>query len=280
MAYKISVIIPSFNQGEWIEQTIQSVLAQDWPNVEIMVFDGGSSDNTVGILDKYKDKLSYYHSRPDRGQADAVNQGIAKSSGDIICWLNSDDLLCKDAFKSVSEQFSTPVDAVYGSWLWANSDLSKFTYDRAPNDISLNDFSAGHCLINQPALFTKRTTWDRVGLLNEDLHYALDYEWLVRFLQHGLTLKRIDRPLAINRIHSSMKSLDRRLRSEKVDVAKSLFGDEFSSASSLIKLYGLNILHKYPFWHLLGLVHKKLLRRSDSKPGIPIPLAFARKHVL
>jgi glycosyltransferase involved in cell wall biosynthesis len=88
----ISVVIPSFNQGQYIEETILSVLGQQYPNLEILVIDGGSTDNTIEILKKYSDRISYWHSKKDKGQADAINQGMNLSSGKIVCWLNSDDM--------------------------------------------------------------------------------------------------------------------------------------------------------------------------------------------
>ena len=273
---KISVIIPSFNQGAWIRETLDSVLEQNWNNIEIIVIDGGSNDNTLEVLTRYKKHLSYYHSKPDKGQADAVNQGIAKASGDIICWLNSDDLLCKDAFAVVAEALSIDCDAVYGSWLWANSDLTRFSIDRAPRDIKVEDFSAGHCLLNQPSIFTKRSTWDKVGPLNENLHYALDYEWLVRFFLKGLKCAEVKRPLAINRVHASMKSMDDKLRQEKIQVAKEIFGTDFSSANTILELFGSSVFRRYPITHLLGLAYKKAFSKYTTRPGIPIPAVYAQ----
>ena len=109
---------PSFNQGPYLEETIQSILGQHYPKLELLVIDGGSTDNSVKILEQYASHLSYWHSRKDRGQADAINQGINMSSGDVVCWLNSDDMYLPGTLLDVGRRFAGRTDTcrlVYGA---------------------------------------------------------------------------------------------------------------------------------------------------------------------
>ena len=103
---KISVITPSYNQGIYIEETIQSVLNQNYPNLEYIIIDGGSSDSTVEVIKKYESKIDFWVSEKDKGQADAINRGFAKATGDILCWLNSDDYFFPDTLKYVASQLN------------------------------------------------------------------------------------------------------------------------------------------------------------------------------
>lgn len=103
---RITVVTPSFNQGQFIEQTIRSVLMQGYPNLEYMIFDGGSSDGSVETIRKYENHLAYWQSEPDRGQSHAINKGFKRSTGQIICWLNSDDYFLPDTLKTVAESLA------------------------------------------------------------------------------------------------------------------------------------------------------------------------------
>ena len=103
---RISIVTPSFNQGKYIEQTIQSVLSQNYPNLEYIIIDGGSTDGTVEIIKKYEQQLTYWISEPDKGQTDAINKGFAKCTGEIFNWINSDDYYSPNSLHIVAEVFS------------------------------------------------------------------------------------------------------------------------------------------------------------------------------
>jgi len=176
---KFSIITPSFNQGEFIEENIQSVLAQNYHNFEHIIVDGGSTDNTIEILRKYN-HLNWL-SEPDRGQTHALNKGIKKVTGDIICWLNSDDLLCEGAFDTVNSFFCNNPDKYivvggilivdeFGNQLWQNC-AQKIDYDGLLNKGQRPQ---------QPSTFFRKEVFGAVGLFNENYHYCMDYDFWVR----------------------------------------------------------------------------------------------------
>ena len=179
----ISVIIPSFNQGQFIEDTLLSVIGQQYPNLEILVIDGGSTDNTVEILEKYSDKISYWHSKKDKGQADAINQGLHLSSGDVICWLNSDDMFMPGTLLDIGKRFQGHTDQshfIYGAAVAikeSGESVFSNTQSAAPFDASkLTYFD----YIVQPSTFWTRKLFQCVGDLNIRYNYALDWEWFIR----------------------------------------------------------------------------------------------------
>ena len=180
---KISVVTPSLNQGRFLEQTICSVLGQGYANLEYIVIDGGSSDGSVDLINKYADRISYWVSEADQGQADAINKGFAKATGDILCWLNSDDFLLPGVLHSLAAEFGETDDLVYGACLSFSETGRKCVVNRPPphdhSTLCLNDY------IVQPSSFWRRQLWEKAGPLDTSLHYAFDWEWFVRAAQFG-----------------------------------------------------------------------------------------------
>ncbi|MFL5787803.1 MAG: glycosyltransferase family 2 protein [Flavisolibacter sp.] len=178
---KISVITPSYNQGQYLEQTIQSVINQNYDHLEYIVIDGGSDDNSVEIIKKYEAHLSYWESKKDKGQSEAINKGLKKSTGDILIWINSDDVLLTGALKTASELFqSLPSTAgvIHGGTLLFNEEKdlhTVYTYGKP----SLEKYLSGMAF-SQPSAFFKREYLERVGCLREDLHYGMDYDLFAR----------------------------------------------------------------------------------------------------
>jgi len=177
----ISVVTPSFNQGRFIEAAIRSVLLQGYPNVEFFVIDGGSTDNTVEVIKKYEHCLSDWVSERDKGQADAVNKGWARSRGLILAWLNSDDVYAPGAFSAVArawcESHRGP-GMVYGDAL--STDIFLQPYKKKCMDhYSLRTMFLGKRM-PQPAVFITKTLFSRLGALNEALFYSLDFEYFLR----------------------------------------------------------------------------------------------------
>ena len=175
---KFSIVTPSLNQAQFIRETIESVLGQDYPKLEYIVIDGGSADGTVDILRSYGDRLTWV-SEPDHGQSDAINKGFRMASGDVFAWLNSDDTYLPGALKAVAGFFeeNPSVALVYGDVLYINKDSQLLKRKLAPEFD--NRKLLQWCFIPQPAAFFRRAVWHEVGGLEDSLQHAFDWDlWL------------------------------------------------------------------------------------------------------
>jgi GT2 family glycosyltransferase len=203
----ISVVTPSYQQGQFLERTIASVLDQDYPALEYYVQDGGSSDGTIEILRRYDDLLSGWTSEPDGGQAMAINRGFASTTGEIMGWLNSDDLLLPGALAHVARYFAThpEVDVVYGNRLMIDANDEQIGAWILPGHddaaLTLADF------VPQETLFWRRRIWDAAGArIDEDFAYALDWDLLLRFRTAGARMAHLPRYLGAFRVHDEQKT--------------------------------------------------------------------------
>jgi len=204
----VSIITPSFNQGRFIRDTIESVLSQDYAELEYLVMDGGSTDETLDILRSYGDRITW-RSGPDGGQADAVNSGVRLAKGEILGWLNSDDTYQPGAVTSAVEHLTAhPKTAVvYGNAHYIDERGEVIgTYPTEDFDL---DRLAEACLICQPTAFMRRSAIDAVGMLDSTLHYCMDYDLWIR-VGHHFHIDRIDRFLANSRRYLETKSFAHR----------------------------------------------------------------------
>jgi glycosyltransferase involved in cell wall biosynthesis len=210
MKLTISIVTPSFNQAEFIERTILSVLEQDAPPTEYVIFDGGSTDNTITILKKHQDRLRWV-SEKDNGQAHAVNKGIKATSGDVIGWINSDDIYYPGTFKTVLECFEKypDVNVIYGNAHHIDEKdnilepyyTEKWDYER------LKDI----CFLCQPTVFFRRSVVEKVGLLDEALQYCMDYEYWLRAGAES-EFHYLSQTLAGSRMYNENKTLGARTK--------------------------------------------------------------------
>ncbi len=203
----ISIVTPSFNQGRFLEKTLQSVLGQGYPHLEFMVQDGGSTDETPALLARYRAQLKHCESTKDRGQAHAINLGFQHARGDILAYLNSDDLLLPGALSYVADYFSKhpDIDVVYGHRVLVDhtdAEVGRWVLPRHDdNFLRWADF------VPQETLFWRRGIWEKVGAsLDETFHYALDWDLLLRFLDAGARFARLPRFLGAFRLHSEQKT--------------------------------------------------------------------------
>ena len=208
MLPKISVITPSYNQGNFIEETILSVLGQDYPNLEYIIVDGGSTDNTVEIIKKYENKIHYWVSEKDNGQSHAINKGFSKASGDILCWLNSDDMYMPGTLKYIVQYLQLDKNSVYfGNCLhfkYINFSIESWGSDIIKSSQMSNLKNIDYII--QPSSFWTKEIWQRVGCLREDLHYAFDWEWFLRAQLLEVNFNPLPRCLSLYRIHDTHKT--------------------------------------------------------------------------
>jgi glycosyltransferase involved in cell wall biosynthesis len=204
---KISIVTPSFNQGGFIERTLLSVIDQQYPALEYFVQDGNSKDKTVEVLQEYQEKLSGWASEKDSGQSQAINRGFAKTSGEIMAWLNSDDLLLPGSLQTVGDYFNRhpDVDVVYGNRLMIDGDDQEIGRWIMPghdgNVLSWVDY------VPQETLFWRRRLWDKVGgHIDESFCFAMDWDLLVRFREAGAKFAHIPQFLGAFRVHSEQKT--------------------------------------------------------------------------
>jgi glycosyltransferase involved in cell wall biosynthesis len=211
----VSVITPSFNQGEYLEETIRSVLQQDYPRVEYIVIDGGSTDNSLQIIRKYQSKLAYWVSEPDRGQTHAINKGLHQSQGDILGWLNSDDVLVPGTIHRVVQAFQAhpEVDVVYGKLERIDAQSRSVPTPPLPKDrVEFKvDNMLEECTVNQAGAFWRRRMMQKVGDLNEALRYVMDYEYWLRIAIAGGKFKRLSETVACFRLSKASKTVGQAL---------------------------------------------------------------------
>ena len=206
---KFSVITPSYNQGEYIEKTITSIINQNYSNFEHIVIDGGSNDRTIAILKKYPHIR--FISEADEGQADAVNKGLKMATGDIIAWINSDDWYEPDIFVDIEDCFSNNPDkmVVMGDCNLVNERGNIF--NKVVNEErgykELRKYWVGRSIPTQPAIFFRKTLIDEFGYLDKSLYYAMDYDLWIRFSKKHW-FYRLDRTFANYRFHADAKGGD------------------------------------------------------------------------
>jgi GT2 family glycosyltransferase len=206
-APRISLVTPSYRQAEFIERTLRSVLDQSYPDLEYFVQDGGSDDGTVAILERYADRLAGWESRRDAGQSEALNRGFARTTGDIMGWLNSDDLLLPGALARVADHFHDhpEVDVVYGHRIVIDEDDAEIgRWILPPHDNAVLSWAD---YVPQETLFWRRRLWDRTGArIDESFRFAMDWDLAVRFREAGARFVRIPQFLGAFRVHRHQKT--------------------------------------------------------------------------
>ena len=226
MPLSVSIITPSYNQGRFLERTIRSVLDQrPAAAFEYLVMDGASGDESCAILQRYNSGLQWV-SEKDRGQADAVNKGLARATGEIIGWLNSDDIFYPGAIAAAADFLTAhpEIDVVYGGGNHIDE------RDRVIEPYPTEDWNferlKERCFLCQPAVFFRRRVVDRFGLLDIRRCYTLDYEYWLRLGKNGARFARIGKLLAGSRLHPAAKTLSGRVAAhiETNDMLRSVFG--------------------------------------------------------
>ena len=222
---KVDIITPSFHQGRFIERTLQSVARQTGAEIQHVIFDGGSTDHTVKVLQEFHPPVRWV-SEKDNGQSQAVNKGIQATAGEIIGWLNSDDVYLPGAIARVVAYFTDhpEVDVVYG--MADHIDLNDKPFENYPTEPWNFERLQATCFICQPALFFRRRVVESHGLLDESLNYCMDYEYWLRLGQAGVRFGYLEEKLAGSRLYADNKTLGSRVKVHREinDMFKKRFG--------------------------------------------------------
>lgn len=206
----VTVVVPSFNQGRFLDDALTSIFQQKLP-IEVFVLDGGSSDNSIDVILKWEHSLAGWRSYKDKGQAAAINEGIAMGSAPFVCWLNSDDWFLSGALLMMVNilQFDTNAPAVYG----CSSSFLQETGRERPVYVEAFDEKrlALRCIISQPATLIRRSAWEAVGGVDENLQMAMDYDLWWRLYKKFGAFRFIDKYVAVNRDHATTKTNTQRV---------------------------------------------------------------------
>lgn len=264
MLPKISVVTPSFNQVEYLERTILSVLDQGYSNLEYIVIDGGSTDGSVEIIRKYADRLAYWVSEPDQGQADAINKGLRRATGDWLAWQNSDDIYYSGVFTDIAQTAADhpDVDLIIGNMMIIDAQ------DKPLRDIryvtpSYGALQAeGMVMVNQAAFWCRRVHAE-IGWLNESLQFSFDFEWFLRLTERyrGVHVNRIWGGF---RLHGATKTSNWTQRFSEEN-AQILQGRQLPQWQ--VRLYQMRRIALMLGQGNIAYVLRGLLRRAQGKHG-------------
>lgn len=213
---KISIITITFNSDKTLERTIQSIINQNYENLEYIIIDGGSTDHTIDIIRKYEEHIACWVSEPDKGISDAFNKGIRMSTGKIIGIINSDDGLCEGALDTLSREYEEDVDVYRGNIILWNTETGTKVKEIPSMHFSLTGI---HVNISHQGTFISKMAYDKYGLYNTDLKYAMDYDLLIRFEKMNAKMKYINYLMAfytLSGLTSTQYSVERMRERDKI----------------------------------------------------------------
>jgi glycosyltransferase involved in cell wall biosynthesis len=247
---KVSIIVPSLNQGKFIKETIESILSQDYNNIECIVMDGGSTDDTLDILKSFGEKISYT-SEKDNGQSDAINKGIQRSSGDIVAFLNSDDVYLPGTISQVVGAFShRNTSWVTGDYMIIDEKGKEINSHIASYKRFLRKFPSLNTLlianyIVQPSTFWQKDLHKEVGFFNQTLHYCMDFDFWVRLFKREYHPIILQKTLSKFRVHSQSKGKRQFIKQfrEEHDIVKTATSNLFRRTLHLFHILIIIVMY-------------------------------------
>lgn len=207
---KISIVTPSYNQGQYIEETIRSVILQNYPSLEFYILDGGSTDETINIIQKYSAFIDGWQSEPDNGQADAINKGFYLTTGNVFNWINSDDLLAKDALFHIGKAFAQKRAKIIAGNVFNFSEKTRELWKQ--KNLRIEEILLGHlgrCSWHQPGIWIERETINKVFPLDTSLHFGFDTKMIYQLLELYSEVHYINKPLVHFRLHEASKTVSK-----------------------------------------------------------------------
>lgn len=203
MSLKLSIVVPSFNQAAFLEKALVSIFGQGIEGIDVLVMDGGSNDASLDVIMKYSQVLSYWQSQPDGGQTAALNAGIARAEGDIICWLNSDDMYAPGSLKVVAQRFNREpeLDLLVGDRAYINEASQIIGWESRP---TYDPLTMGYSIWSEAAFF-KKSLWERLGGFDESLNCVMDIDFFLRAVKVA-NYKRVRRILGYFRLQENQKT--------------------------------------------------------------------------
>ena len=224
---RITIVTPSFNQGQYIRETIESIITQDYPNLEYFIIDGGSTDDSVDVIKEYEDRVDYWVSEKDRGQSDAIMKGFDRATGELFAWVNSDDVLLPGCLTEIAENYlqNQKPDIVTADVVYMDSDGKITRYIRLPQQ-SRFFFFRGIWHASAPTVFFKTSLFHAVGGVNPDYHLCMDLDLWMKMMKKDARVAHVSRYLGAFRWHENAKtviSVDKQtaaLSSERTEILK------------------------------------------------------------
>lgn len=264
---KISIITPSYNQGLYLEDTILSVLGQFYPNLEYSIYDAASTDNSVEIIKKYENQLTYWVSEKDNGQADAINKGFAKATGEIFMWLNSDDALMPNVLHFIAKQYIERGEGIYfGNCIHFRELTFNGLYATGSNVISnYNSIPLELAdTIIQPSSFWTKNVWLKNGVLDENFQFGFDWEWFLRAKKNRVPFYSFNKPISIYRFHEAHKSgVGGKKRQEELFEIYKIYSSKYAKLYNLVRNENFTLsFTQNTFFHICNFFFKKRFTRT------------------
>lgn len=248
---QVTIAVPSYNQGEYLGEALQSIFGADLP-VEVFVADGGSEDDSLAVIEHWKSQLAGWRSYPDRGQAAAINECIARGTAPYVAWMNSDDGYLPGGLAYLVEQLEKHPEwpAVYGR-VW-NADKRLLPTSRVWVEPFSERAMAMRCIISQPATLIRRTAWEAVGGLDEELQLAMDYDLWWRLYREFGPLGLVEQDIAVNRLHEGTKTRTQRKR-------------HYDEAMAVVRKYHGRVPIKWWIYWVVAVWFRSILTPQKSK---------------